>query len=342
MSEVKEMLYLLNEDLKAIAPLESYRSLFWERRFDRAGEVRISADGKFFALAHGARYLFRAEHGDLALLQAVIREKDGSLTLKGREAAALLAQRVLSRPLPAGGGLLPALKTEIGKLCEAGERKIPGFAVGEFPENEAQFDGAEAGEDLLSFCLSRLNPIGMGLSITAEGEAVVCGVRAGRDLSGQVVFSDTFENLLGLQYGEDSEDCFNVAYVAGEDAEGGELLLTVERQKDGQARRECFVDARSVRRRYKNEAGETVERSEEEYRAILTRRGEQALGGKEILRAEVSAGGAWRYRKEYEIGDLVAIEDKTVGVSEVLRVIGATERISEGKSELSLLLDRAT
>lgn len=119
------MLYLLDRSLSLLAIVNDYYELLWDRRFDGAGEVRARLSGDYFEVAKRSQYLCRSEYRDLALIDRVGRESDGSVTVRGREAKAMLASRVISSALPSADHVVSAMLNALNQNALSGERAIP-------------------------------------------------------------------------------------------------------------------------------------------------------------------------------------------------------------------------
>lgn len=322
----KTMLWLIGRDGKVLQIADQFGRLVWNRRFDGAGAVEARLAGDAFSVAQEAAYLYRSDCGELAVIEEVRLESDGAVCVKGKGAEAILAARVLRTAVSGGGGTAEAVLAQI-KTCFSGKRAYPGLRIdAALPDDDTEFGGARAGEGLLSFCTSRLNPIGMHVCVTPEEDGLVCTIKRGADRSERVRLSDSFENLQGIICRRTETP--NVAYVLGTDADGDEKVWTVD-HSDGQVRRECFVNGKSVGRRWRNEDGELITRSEADYGALLTQLGEAALDRSGMV-FTVTLNQETGYRRDYEIGDLLSIEDTGSGVCAVCRVIGVEEIIEKG------------
>lgn len=320
------MLWLIRRDGIVLQIADRFGRLIWNRRFDGAGTVEARLTGDAYAAAQEAAYLYRSDCGELALIEEVVLESDGAVCVRGRGAEAILSARVLQTAVRGGGGTAEAVFAQI-ETCFSGNRAYPGLRITpDLPEDDTEFGGARAGEGLLSFCTSRLNPLGMHVCVTPEKEGLVCAIKRGTDRSAQVRLSDSFENLQGIICRRIETP--NVAYVLGTDADGDEKVWTVD-HADGQVRRECFVNGKSVGRRWRNEDGELISRSEADYGAMLMQLGEDALSRSNTA-FTVTLDRETGYRRDYEIGDLLSVEDAGSGVCAVCRVIGVEEIIEKG------------
>ncbi len=333
------MLYLLDDELRVLAFVETYEKLVWHKRLQAAGSFEAVLHASFFPSASKASYLYRALTGEIALVEQIVREKNGSLTIKGRTAEALLGTRmVLFEELPIVT-TAEAVYRMILVHCSYGNRIVPHLALGSMPAQSAPFVGGVAGENLLSCCLSLLSPNGMGLDTRLENNEIIVDIRAGTDLSKSVIFSDAFENLSGLEYRSNQSNGRNVAYVFFYDKNGNEQTFVVDRTKPGETRRECCVSARDIKWNYKNADGVLTERTEAEFEAILTRLGEKACRTQTLqLSAHVRPDGVYRYQTDYRVGDLISVHDSAADFGGIFRVLGAEEIFTAQNTSLKLEL----
>ena len=94
-----------------------------------------------------------------------------------------------------------------------------------------------------------------------------------------VIFSDTFQNLLGFGYSVDAATRKNVAYAfgAGEGEDRKRILCARGAEPEQLERYEIYVDAKDLQTTQQNDAGETVEIPEDSYLAMLKERGLEQL-----------------------------------------------------------------
>lgn len=135
-----------------------------------------------------------------------------------------------------------------------------------------------------------------------------------------IIFSKEFDNLVSSNYTTDSSAYKSVALIGGE-GEGQERKCAfVNDWIKGLDRREVFVDASSI----------TLEsESIETYRKSLEAQGRQNLSElqkTETFDGEIDLTNSYLvYGKDYNIGDLITIEDKTIGKYIDARILTITE-----------------
>lgn len=189
----------------------------------------------------------------------------------------------------------------------------------------------------MTLLLSHLSPIGVGVEILDGEDGLDCQIVQGRDLGERVVFSDEYETLSEISYLLHKNPTYNVAYLLMQTREGEPTVYLLDRCKEGEERKECFVDASNLSRRYRNEQGEMAERTEEEFLRLVIDLGERALLGERTeIEIRVATQGVYRYREDFDVGDLVSVKEKETGIDRVMRILSAKESYRKDKNELIL------
>lgn len=137
---------------------------------------------------------------------------------------------------------------------------------------------------------------------------------SGKLIGGTVMFSETLNNIVSAEYTNDSSNYRNVTIVAGEESDSARKyqLVFAGEEKSGFFRRELYTDARDLQSEITNEDGESIVVTEEEYKGMLTNRGNEKLAECVILKSLESqirsdVGSTYQYRKDYNLGDTVTI-----------------------------------
>nr|DAT47476.1 MAG TPA: hypothetical protein [Caudoviricetes sp.] len=148
----------------------------------------------------------------------------------------------------------------------------------------------------------------------------------GRDLSGDggVEFRSNFDNLKSEGFEHSISDWATVAYVFGE-GEGAKRkqVIVIQDMSTGKPTgldvNEIYVDARDLQQSYQNEAGQQVTLTDEQYKAQLIQRGEQALSQRlEILNVsgEIDlTNQMFEYKVDYDLGDRVRVTSDLFGLT---------------------------
>lgn len=154
----------------------------------------------------------------------------------------------------------------------------------------------------------------------------------------QAVFSSDTEDVLQSSYYMNTQDYKSMALVAGE-GEGKDKKYQEAGNKasSGFLRKELFVDAKSLRSKTANSAGEEVVVSAEEYGKMLIQKGEESLSRFKVsesfdaaIRSDINAHN--KLGVDYNLGDLVTVIDNQLNVIVSARITEITESVNENYS----------
>lgn len=184
-------------------------------------------------------------------------------------------------------------------------------------------------KEVLSLCQE--SDIGIKSELDHESETINFKLYKGRDLSEIVVFSRDYENVLSEVFTEGNNEYKNMAYVGGE-GEGEERAIGAvnEWEMKGLNRRECFVDARDLRKE-DLEVDETL--LDFVYNKILVQRGKEKLADfPEIVNFEgiINPHANYEYGIDYELGDKILIMDNLFNLKMKVRITEITEVYENG------------
>lgn len=144
-----------------------------------------------------------------------------------------------------------------------------------------------------------------------------------------LTFSQDFENLLNTDFEINTTYLKNFAVVGGE-GEGLNRFFYLYRPdtSTGLDRREMFVDASNVNRKYMD-GDEEKTYTTSDYITML--QGQAATELKELITTEVFNGEinitntAYVYGVDFGLGDLVTVQDNKLGIYKTVRILKATE-----------------
>lgn len=155
-----------------------------------------------------------------------------------------------------------------------------------------------------------------------------------------IIFSTEFDNLISSSYTLDTSTYKNTALIGG-DGEGTERKCAfVNAWKAGLDRRETFVDASSMSSTYEDEDGTEQAYTNEEYRKQLEAQGRQTLA--ELQKIETFNGeidltnNQFVYGEDFNLGDIVTVEDNRIGKYINARIITVTEVQNESKYKIEV------
>ena len=163
----------------------------------------------------------------------------------------------------------------------------------------------------------------------------VCYEGANRSVDNQdgnepVIFSQMFDSLISSDFSDDETEYKNMAVVAGE-GEGVERIVGFVYQPyniTGFERREIFIDASASSRSYE-EDGEQKEIPINDYMQQLKTIGLQTIANSQIVQSLNGTintiNSQFKYKDDYNLGDIITIEDNELNIYSNVRIVEITE-----------------
>ncbi|CEG28071.1 siphovirus ReqiPepy6 Gp37-like family protein [Bacillus sp. B-jedd] len=167
--------------------------------------------------------------------------------------------------------------------------------------------------------ISMVSGLGWDINLDFHAKKWILDCSAGRNLTaGQdflppVIFSPQFDAIKELQYSDSDLDYKNIAYVAGQ-GEGVDRRVIILGNAKGLARHEVFIDARDVEEVDENENPIP----ESQIVQALTDRGYQKMQEflqEEYLEGQILTHSPFKYEVDYDLGDIVTVQNKSWGVT---------------------------
>lgn len=154
----------------------------------------------------------------------------------------------------------------------------------------------------------------------------------GRDLRDLIVLSDSDGNIQNSNFENYSSPIRNFALIAGAGEGENRKTAVINTDKTGWKLKEIFIDARDIQDVEMTDNGE-VPIPEYEYKQLLLTRGEEKL--KEHKRfvnftAETTTSVNDRYKKDWDLGDIVTIYKTEWGKEIIERVTEVEETFEDG------------
>ena len=167
-----------------------------------------------------------------------------------------------------------------------------------------------------------------GARLRIDGTSLYYDVFEGADHTSTsdspIIFSLDFENLLSADYLKDVENFKNFALIGGEGEGLDRFFALYNDSASGYNRREVFVDALSINRKYED-GGETKTYTDSQYTKMLQGQAQTELKER-IVTEEFSgelAGG--NYGIDFDIGDMVTVQDNRLGILADVRILQVDE-----------------
>ena len=167
--------------------------------------------------------------------------------------------------------------------------------------------------------------IGYEIRLDAAGKRMIFDVVEGVSrLNGpaRVIFSSKLANVKGLAYAFSLDGYRNLAYVGGAGEDENRLIQTVwgDEKPIGTERREVFIDAGTL-----------------EIADGLTDEGRRKLRDyptAKSISCEILDSGPFKYRADWDLGDIVTIQSAGAGVTFDTRITEVTERYDSQAMEI--------
>lgn len=331
---------LIDRSYQERAVIDSFISFIWTDRYYECGdfEIRMPANLIPSKLEIGAYLSFTgSEHTMIIESICVDRTEEGNIvTISGRSLESILDRRVIFNDVVFKSGENKGLEQYIKMLLDdnvispSNPRRIItelGFEESGLETSSLEFEAQHQGTVLYDAICALCKNSGVGWKIEFRMQSNKGGwyfkLYTGKDRSlsaekgKKILFSDDMGNLAETQYLESTADYKNVAVILGEaDKTTGAKPVTEVVGNFGKMsnmhldRREIVVSC-SASKTAKNEAGETVELSNEDYQKVLQNAGLDELSKHRVTCTAngnaVAVGNQFQYGRDYSLGDFVSV-----------------------------------
>ncbi len=339
---------ILDKDFEILGSVPLCRSLIWTRRYEAAGcfEIHVSGDG--FPLLSAGRYLYRNDASELGVIDEVgytqDEKGDREAYAKGNFAEVLLADRVVDATAILSGSLEACMRELVRRTAvepEDTDRAIQHMRLGEEAnlqgEMSLQVTGANLSDKLYE--MGSTQGVSHRVRYDFQTNDLVFEVWQGKDRrdiqeeNSWAIFSNSFCNVRSISYIRDGSSYRNFAYVAGSGEGKDRIIVTVDLRRQGDPRREIWVDARDLQP--KDGKGNAIPL--ETYRAQLAQRGVEKLSGYrmvEDVESCIDPEANLIYKRDFDLGDYCTYVNTEIGIAVDERITevvetyeGAVERL---------------
>lgn len=320
-------LFVLDQNLEAIAIVDTYNSLIWTDRYQECGDFELyrSISKELLEYIKQDYYLVNNESEHTMIIEKLLINSDpeegNHITVTGRSLESILERRIIWGLKTISGNLQNGIKTLLEENIispKDPDRKIDNFVFEESTDPaitelgiDAQYTGDNLYEVIKKICVER----GIGFKVTLNDQKqFVFKLYAGVDRSYEqverphVVFSPSFDNIVDSNYIESKSSLKNVTLVGGE-GEGSERKYVTVGSESGLDRRELFTDARDI----SSDVGDGRVLTEAEYNAQLEQRGKEDLAeNTDVVSFEGQAETSrmFVYGRDFFNGDIVQVADE--------------------------------
>ena len=317
---------ILNKQLIPEAVIDTYTSIIWTDRYNLCGdfEVSVPANEYYLSFFNIGDYIIcdKSEHVMIVEKIQIKSEPEtgDTMVISGRSIESILDRRIIWGQVNFHGNVEEVIFKMLS-ICLGGEasneRKIPVITYdgsGDSYISSLQIDLQCTGDNLYETISKITKSLNLGFKMVLNNGSFVFSLYNGKDHSENqlvnpyVIFSPNFDNMLNSNFIEHISP-FKTAALIGGEGEGSERkYIEVNSTLDGLNRREMFVDARDITSRIDGEHSLTLE----EYNKLLTQRGILKLSEKKVgmnFEGKIESSQLFVYGKDYEIGDIVQIEN---------------------------------
>ena len=343
-----------NSAFEVIGILDTAQSVIWHSVYYGVGdfEIYISLRDALTIIGE-AEYITRPDNEEVGIIESILIADDiesgKMITLKGRFAKSILDRRVIYN-LSGNSNNATILRGNVEEnvrslvnnnaiasrsldILELGA--IAGISKRIVDENGYATQKQVSYRNLLDYTEEVLKEYGMASTVKLSNGKLQYIVFEGADRSAEntdgnqpIVFSKEYDNLLTSEYVHNTALEKNVALIGGE-GEGVNRFYVLIGSQSGLARKEVFVDASSISKKYKdsNEVEQTY--TDAEYETMLKAYGQQVTAS---MKDEEDFNGAidithgnWKFGEDFFLGDIVTVQDNEIGVFKNVRLGEVTE-----------------
>jgi Siphovirus ReqiPepy6 Gp37-like protein len=344
---------ILTPVLDLLAEIDDYESLLFTRRWHEVGEFELRIN-------RYKRHTELLQRGNLIMLGAsrnkvgIIRHREIELDENGKASENWLVKGIALKGVAAQRIVVPPANDSHDRASGAAEtvmrhyvnnhivnpadvkRKIDMLVIASDQQRGSQISWESRFKNLAEELveISKASGLGWDVFLDFQQKKWIFDVFEGRNLTVNqtenppVIFSPQFESLKQLSFVESDYNYKNYGYIAGQGE--GELRRVVEvGEAEGLSRIETFIDARDISEEDENQQA----LPEAEIIAKLQQRGQQKLlefAQEFFLEGQVLTNSPFVYEKDYDLGDIVTIQNREWGVTRDARITEIKEIYEPG------------
>lgn len=344
---------ILTPTLDLLAEIDNYESLLFTRRWHEVGEFELRIN-------RHKRHTELLQRGNLIMLGAsrnkvgIIRHREIELDENGKASENWLVKGIALKGVVAQRLVVPPANDSHDRASGAAEtvmkhyvnnhivnpvdvkRKIDMLVIaldqqrGSSISWESRFKNLA--EELIE--ISKTSGLGWDVFLDFQQKKWIFDVFEGRNLTVNqtenppVIFSPQFESLKQLSFVESDYNYKNYGYIAGQ-GEGEERRVVQVGEAEGLSRIETFIDARDISEQDEDQQA----LPEEQVIAKLRERGQQKLSEfaqEFFLEGQILTNSPFEYEKDYNLGDIVTIQNREWGITRDARITEIKEIYEPG------------
>lgn len=330
-------LRIYDASMNRIGIVELFSSMIWTRKYYEPGTFEIKAPiiAENALLFVPGNIISKAGAVEAGVIEDVsLSEYSGrsEAVIKGRFLSSYMDRRLIRSTVNFNGKVEVAMRQ---LLTEA--TAIPSVELGSLNGFAETVEFQATMKNLLTYetKLSRYSNIGFRFRPDFASKRIYFDTYKGTNRSYEqnanpkVIFSETYENLNKASYRYNNQLHKTLAYVGGE-GEGSQRVYVTVGSGTGLDLREVFVDAKDI-----HSDGMTTA----EYEAALAQRGQEALDKADISESvdcEAAPDVNFKYKTDYDLGDIVTIQKKRWGITFNRRIVELQEIYQNGGMRVAL------
>lgn len=328
---------VMDSTFNRIAALDNYKTFIWTTRYYEHGDFQIetAVNPETVAILQTGNYIVRTDDDNVGIIEKIditVSESDERvLKISGRFLTQILARRIIAEQTQLDGTLSDSINQLITDAIinpDIISRKISNFILGTY-EFDDHVEVQYTGKNLYTVISDLAVQYKIGFRVIMDAyEHFIFELYKGIDRSYNqsihpyVVFSDEYENLINAEYQKDCQGIVTAVLAAGE-GEGADrktIWVESESQPSGLGRYEVYDDARNV-------SSNDGEITEQDYYNQLAEGGRASLTSYETTFGGEVNFNSVKFKEDVNIGDLVTIENKSLGLTLTARIIEVIESI---------------
>lgn len=351
-------LLLLDKQFQICGLIDDFSSLIWNRKYYECGSFNLQIGSSYEQQFKYAKYVYSKAFKETVILEA-FNYKDTTqgteIQRSGRFLESILSQRVINTTQYFKNMITEDIIRSLVNTfaINAGERSIPKLVLGSRKglgkKRTLQVTGKNLLDEIYELC--KEDELSIKLWYDFDNDKLVFEVWQGlnrsdaQDENTWAIFSHNFENIVNDEYSKDETQYCNFAYVMGEveekqgtNEDGSENIIkrrvevTVNRVKEGEEKRELYVDARDLQK--------DEEMTDSEYIETLKERGIAKLNERNRVETAnfcIDSLSNLEYQKDYDLGDNVVYKNEELGFTIEKRIVGITESYENGNKTIDVM-----
>lgn len=360
-----ELLLLLDKQFQICGIIDDFSSLVWNRKYYECGNFNLQIGIKYWEQFKNAVYVYSKDFQETGILET-LNYKTTTQGIEIQRSGRFLESKLFDRVINTTQNFKNQTTEDIVRnlvntfVINSGDRKIPNLILGERKGLGKTRTMQMTGDNLLDkiYELCKEDELSIHLKYDFENNKMVLEVWQGLDRvdtqnkNTWAIFSRNFENIIEDDYSIDNTKYRNYAYVMGEveeetgtENEGNEIKnkrrvdVIVNRIKEGEERKELYVDARDIQSEKTDDEGNSIKIPETEYKEMLKERGIEKLNEcnkVEISNFKINPISNLEYKRDFDLGDKVIYKNDEIGFNIEKRIIGITESYENANKTLDI------